>query len=235
MALSLLLKFLHLNKTLPHRLVFFRDGISESQYAEAAYVEIIALSQAIDLAQNQAKLAHINPNEVLVTYIICGKRHHIRFVPDGQGVNQADRSGNCPAGTVLDTAVIHPVYFDFYLQSHGGLQGTSCSTHYNVLVDENQFTSNELQSFLHSMSHTFQRATRSVSIPTVTYYADLVCTRVKGWMFDVQDNRESRSVATSGSADSRTRALDLEDYQAKINETQEGIDRMEMGNMMWWL
>ena len=69
--------------------------------------------------------------------IVVGKRHHVRFFPKNQ--QDADRSGNCPAGTVVDTEVVNPVEFDFYLQSHGGLLGTSRPAHYNVLYDENGF------------------------------------------------------------------------------------------------
>ena len=49
----------------------------------------------------------------------------------------ADRSGNCPAGTVVDTTVVGPVEFDYYLYGHTGLLGTSKPAHYNVLLDEN--------------------------------------------------------------------------------------------------
>jgi len=73
-----------------------------------------------------------------VTLIIVGKRHHVRFFPCAQ--NESDRSGNCVAGTVVDSDVVNPVEFDFYLLSHGGILGTSRPAHYNVLIDENRFT-----------------------------------------------------------------------------------------------
>jgi eukaryotic translation initiation factor 2C len=73
-----------------------------------------------------------------ITLIVVGKRHHVRFFPRSQ--NEGDRSGNCIAGTVVDTDVINPVEFDFYLLSHGGILGTSRPAHYNVLLDENKFT-----------------------------------------------------------------------------------------------
>lgn len=73
-----------------------------------------------------------------ITVIVVGKRHHVRFFP--QNEREADKSGNCPAGTVIDREVAHPTEFDFYLQSHGGLLGTSRPAHYNVLCDENRFT-----------------------------------------------------------------------------------------------
>jgi len=76
----------------------------------------------------------ISPN---ITVIIVGKRHHVRFFPPANG---GDKSGNCPAGTVVDRDVVHPTEFDFYLQSHGGLLGTSRPAHYSVLYDENGFS-----------------------------------------------------------------------------------------------
>ena len=73
-----------------------------------------------------------------ITLIVVGKRHHVRLFPTKE--NEADRSGNCVAGTVVDSDVVNPVEFDFYLLSHGGILGTSRPAHYNVLLDENKFT-----------------------------------------------------------------------------------------------
>ena len=53
-----------------------------------------------------------------ITMIVVGKRHHVRFFP--QSPAEADKSGNCPAGTVVDQDITHPTEFDFYLQSHSG-------------------------------------------------------------------------------------------------------------------
>ena len=78
--------------------------------------------------------------EPAITVIVVGKRHHVRLFPDPQQQNQADKSGNCRAGTVVDTDIVHPIEFDFYLQSHAGILGTSRSAHYAVLYDENNYT-----------------------------------------------------------------------------------------------
>jgi len=110
-----------------------------------------------------------------LTFVVVGKRHHVRMFPEnGQ---DADRTGNCLAGTVVEQGVSHPVEFDFYLQSHAGLLGTSRPAHYNVLLDENEFTPDALQQLTYSLCHIYARSTRSVSIPAPTYYADIVCSR----------------------------------------------------------
>lgn len=73
-----------------------------------------------------------------ITLIVVGKKHKVVFFPTSP--RYADRSGNCPAGTVVDTDVVSPVEFDYYLYGHAGLLGTSKPAHYNVLLDENEFT-----------------------------------------------------------------------------------------------
>lgn len=44
----------------------------------------------------------------------------------------ADRSGNAPAGTTIDEGLGHPVENDYYQLTHGGLLGTSRPAHYSV-------------------------------------------------------------------------------------------------------
>jgi eukaryotic translation initiation factor 2C len=151
----------------PKRIVFFRDGVSEGQFATV-------IEDELPLIRNACKKLGFTPT---ITLIIVGKRHHVRFFPRSE--NEGDRSGNCPAGTVVDSDVVNPVEFDFYLQSHGGLLGTSRPAHYNVLLDENRFTADGLQSLAYALCHVYARATRSVSIPAPVYYADIVCSRSK--------------------------------------------------------
>src|SRR6266542_1499764 len=73
-----------------------------------------------------------------ITFVMVQKRHHARFFPVDN--RNSDRTGNCPPGTLVETGVVHPIEFDFYLQSHAGLQGTCRPTHYHVLYDENEFS-----------------------------------------------------------------------------------------------
>jgi eukaryotic translation initiation factor 2C len=76
-----------------------------------------------------------------ITVIVVGKRHHVRFFPSNpSNQNEADRSGNCKAGTIVDSDITHPIELDFYLQSHAGLLGTSRPAHYNVLYDDFGFS-----------------------------------------------------------------------------------------------
>ncbi|KLO14205.1 Piwi-domain-containing protein [Schizopora paradoxa] len=161
----------------PEHLIIFRDGVSEGE-----------LHSVVDREFSQVKGRGMPANKPKITFIVVGKRHHIRFAPSMR--DTADKSGNCPAGFIVDDKITSPGIFDFYLQSQGGLLGTSRPSHYIVVKDENNFTSdqnslglkylhlNRLQAFCFTLCHTYARATRSVSIPAPVYYADIVCERV---------------------------------------------------------
>ncbi|KAF8209462.1 argonaute-like protein [Mycena galopus ATCC 62051] len=189
----------------PKRLIFYRDGVSEGQFQQV-------LDHELPLIKAACQELKINPR---ITLIIVGKRHHLRFFPVND--RDADRSGNCPAGTVVDRDIGHPTEFDFYLQSHGGLLGTSRPAHYSVLYDvstiiavdeilvtpgstkqENNLPADALQSLSFALCHVYARSTRSVSIPAPVYYADIVCARAK-FHFD-PFSQQSDSGATDASA-----------------------------------
>ncbi|KAG7453294.1 Piwi-domain-containing protein [Guyanagaster necrorhizus] len=156
--------------TLPKRLVFFRDGVSEGEFKRVLDLEL-------PLLQAACVEAKMNPPPK-ITFIIVGKRHHMRFFPKNDK-DKDFKSGNLLPGTVIDQEITNPVEFDFYLQSHGGLLGTSKSSHYNVVYDEFGFTPDALQLLAYTLCFTYARSTRSVSIPTPVYYAHIVCSRAK--------------------------------------------------------
>lgn len=93
--------------------------------------------------------------------------------------DEGDRIGNCLPGTVVDQEVVHPVEFDFYLQSHAGLLGTSRPAHYYVLYDDNKFSSDELQDLSYKLCHLYARCTRTVSYVPPAYYAHIVAARAR--------------------------------------------------------
>ncbi|KAJ7050401.1 argonaute-like protein [Mycena amicta] len=152
----------------PKRLIFFRDGVSEGQFQQV-------LDNELPLIKGACADLGINP---LITLVVVGKRHHNRLFPQ-ENSKDADKSGNCPAGTVVDRDIGHPTLFDYYLQSHGGLLGTSRPGHYSVLHDDNKLSADAMQALSFALCHVYAGSTRSVSIPAPVYYADKVCARAK--------------------------------------------------------
>lgn len=164
-----LVNFRAANKVPPHRILFYRDGVGEGQFAQVTKHEIGAI---------RAACMELDPAyKPTITFILVQKRHHTRLFPTNQ--NDADRSGNIPAGTVVDSQITHPTMFDFWLCSHAGLQGTSRPTRYVVVHDDHKFSCDDLEVLTNNLCYTFARCTRSVSVATPAYYAHLVAFRAR--------------------------------------------------------
>ena len=178
----------------PTSLIFFRDGVSQGQFQTVCLIELKAIFRAWrQLEKTQ---------ELKVTFIIVQKRHHTRFFPTRR--DEADRNGNVMPGTVVDEQIVSGNDWDFFLNSHGSIQGTSRPTHYHVIHDNNGFTVDGLQNFIYQFCYTFCRATRAVSIVPAAYYADLLAYRArfhsKSRITDTSSQSE-RSVASGDERD----------------------------------
>ncbi|CAK7326137.1 unnamed protein product [Dovyalis caffra] len=156
---------------LPKRIIFFRDGVSETQFYKVLKEELQAIREAC------SRFPGYRPP---ITFAVVQKRHHTRLFPDETDPSSTQNQfsdENIPPGTVVDTVITHPREFDFYLCSHWGVKGTSRPTHYHVLWDENQFTSDELQKLVYNLCYTFVRCTKPVSLVPPAYYAHLAAYR----------------------------------------------------------
>ncbi|MQL87641.1 hypothetical protein Taro_020185 [Colocasia esculenta] len=154
---------------LPSRILFFRDGVSETQFYKVLREELKAIQAAC------SRFPGYNPS---ITFSVVQKRHHTRLFPNENDASAGGFSDeNIPPGTVVDTVITHPREFDFYLCSHWGTKGTSRPTHYHVLWDDNHFKSDELQNLIHSLCYTFARCTKPVSLVPPAYYAHLAAYR----------------------------------------------------------
>lgn len=182
MICELLEHFTKQNRVAPRRVLFYRDGVSEGQFGEVVYNEVTAIKNAFE---------RMKINAPTITFLSVNKRHHIRFFATDR--RNADRNGNLLAGTVVDTGkfkmslkkfnsflgCVHPYEFDFFLNSHPGLQGTSRPTHYHVLYDENRFSADSLQNLTYRLCFFYCRSTRVVSIVPAAYYSHLVAARAR--------------------------------------------------------
>ena len=169
----------------PHRIVMYRDGVSEGQFNAVLQLELLAIRQAcMDLEQDY------RPG---ITFIVVQKRPHPRlFCSDHR--DQSGRAGNVPAGTTVDANITHPTENDFYLCSHQGIQGTSRPSYYRCLWDDNNLSADELQNLTYQLCHTYARCTRSVSIPAPAYYAHLVAIRARYHIIDKEHDLDNTGV-----------------------------------------
>jgi len=211
---ELLERFKQKNQVYPKRIIFYRDGVSEGEFAQVNNVEIPRMAAVVT-----RKYGPDQKRWPGLCFIVVGKKHHQRFFPrDDEG---RDRSGNenMYPGYVVDVDIVHPVYSDFYLQSQAGLKGTSRPSHYTV-IKSHGFGIDQLQEFTFYLCHCYLRATRSVKIPAPVYYADLVCGRAK---FHFDDN-------ASISGDSSHSSFDLDLWRRNYAPIHE-----RLAASMYWM
>ena len=140
------------NAVYPAHILFYRDGVSESQCGMVLHEEKAQIEEGCLAAYREYSK---NPNGVLpttLTLIVVTKRHHARFFPLK---DTTPNFPNLPAGTTVDTLVVAPKFTNFYLQSHDSPLGSARSSHYIVLYDnlkvdgvESPFTTQELESIV---------------------------------------------------------------------------------------
>jgi len=217
--------------SLPANILVYRDGVSEGQYEQVLEKEVPLLRKACEGIYPPSDQKKGLPR---FTVVVVGKRHHTRFYPTREA--DADRSANPRPGTVVDRGVTEARSWDFFLQSHAALQGTARPAHYFVVLDEifrhrrqpqqqqqggpappgqAAPVADTLEEVTQSLCYMFGRATKSVSICTPAYYADIVCERARRYLSRVFDPHDSS--ATPSVAGSATGSAQRQDQEVEIH------------------
>ncbi|KAI9176883.1 hypothetical protein LWI28_008243 [Acer negundo] len=176
------------NQCKPKQIIIFRDGVSESQFNQVLNIELEQIVKAYQ---------HLGEADIpKFTVIVAQKNHHTKIF-------QANGPENVPPGTVLDTKIVHPRNYDFYMCAQAGRIGTSRPAHYHVLVDEIGFPPDVLQNLIHSLSYVYQRSTTAISIVAPICYAHLAAAQMAQFIkfedFSETSSEQNRSVTAVGS------------------------------------
>ncbi|GAA5908466.1 hypothetical protein JCM6882_001274, partial [Rhodosporidiobolus microsporus] len=225
MMLKVLGQFTEKHNQPPQRIIFFRDGISEGQFSQVIATEV----QACRLAATRFGRDHGKEYKPDLTFITCGKRHHISLFP-GNRSDADQKTGNVKSGTIVDTGVVSPFHFDWYCQAHASLLGTGRSAHYTVLVDDAEFTADQLQLLAFNLCFTYARATRAVSVVTPAFYASRLCTRAQLLLKREDDDSTTVVSTASGSSEERLRQQALAEYRSRLKDTH-GVD----SDRLFWM
>lgn len=219
----------------PKRLVYLRDGVSDTGFEAVMSDEL----RAIDLAYKE--LGRPAPQ---VLAIAVRRAHQTRFFP----TDLSDPRTNMPPGTVVfDNLTLPLPYPNFFLLSHAGIKGTSHPARYVVVKDDLKDTDPKLKAmqgqellktyahFLFQLAHLYGRCQRSVSVPAPVYYATLLAERGRLHISDiaqkylglstVQDDLSSFCGNTTKLDDSELRAF-AQQMNAKLMETEAGTRPM---------
>ncbi|TGO35544.1 hypothetical protein BHYA_0154g00060 [Botrytis hyacinthi] len=179
-----LVKYRRVNDALPEHILFYRDGVSESQYG-------MVVNDEIPLIRADCRAAGARGGKgdnwcPKITLLVVGKRHHTRFFP--KLAKNVKFDNNLPSGLVIDSGVVTPNHFSFYLQSHDSALGTARSPHYIVIINESDYTPESIQKTTNTICFTGSRAFKALSVCTPAKYADILCDRMRCYMKPALDN-----------------------------------------------
>jgi eukaryotic translation initiation factor 2C len=169
--------------TLPEQILYYRDGVSDSQLQAV-------LDEELSLIKHACKEVYgkVNKQMPLIYVHVTQKRHLVRFY----GV-EGDKSGPCDPtrnplpGLIVDQFIVRPDLDDWFSVSHKCLQGTSRPAHHYRIYDEigDGKNSDDIQQLTHALSYIYGRSVTSISVPAPARFADRLCERAKHYLHEV--------------------------------------------------
>ena len=188
--------------------LFFRDGVSDSQFNTIERVEIPLVRKA---------LAEVLGNNYALTYIIVQKRVALRYALENAMPLGKRMSNNPPQGTVIDTTIVEMDRMTFYLTPHNSPKGTSKPAKFIVMTNDKKFTANEIQRICYVNCATSIRTRNSIRTPIPIDYADRAAYRAKEHL-DAFFKADPKASVNEGMA-----ALELLNANIKVHPNQKKL------------
>ncbi|CAF4800502.1 unnamed protein product [Rotaria sp. Silwood1] len=158
---ELIREFFQHNLRLPNKLVFYQVDLGNESFQTILDHELKTIEGACQELYGHNQVPRI-------CFVLVKQCHNTRFFTWDE---KSNRAKNIPPGTVIDTDIVSPNGFHFYLNSDAPIQGTAKPMLYQVLCNEIGFTSNEIQILTHYLCHTDAGCTNTIAEPLPIYYA----------------------------------------------------------------
>lgn len=190
--------------TLPTDMLFYRDGISESQFdkckkKEIPQIEAVYAELSEELCRKY-KNTEQAPKSFNLTFVVVGKRHNTRFYAKENKYTYTSKqnktdvvNGNLRPGLLVDSVVTNPSPTNFFLQSHCAIQGTARAAHYHVLQDGMELSA-RLPNLTQMLCYAFGRATTGVSYVAPAYIADRLCEQGRAYLRQWAEQPEAKPI-----------------------------------------
>ena len=191
------------NQHVPNSVLFYRDGVGDSMFNIIMHEEVPKIYLAFRNCFPQWE------HPLKLTFLVCQKRHCMKLFP-----SEKDKNGNARPGLLIDEEIVSKEKTEFYLQSAVTLNGTGRSCRYTVLVDDNDFSLEKLETLTFHICFLFNRCNGSIGICAPARYAHHLCFRTRD-ILRVSDGDDARSVGSRGSSSSLSKAFD---YDSSMNE-----------------
>ncbi|KAJ8379922.1 hypothetical protein SKAU_G00007000 [Synaphobranchus kaupii] len=146
------------NNCLPSRIIVYRDGVGDGMLQSVVNYEVPQIMDSIRaLGQDYAPK---------LTVVVVKKRISSRFFARIDG-----KLSNPPPGTVIDTEVTRPEWYDFFIVSQAVRMGSVSPTHYNVVFDSNGLKPDHMQRLTYKLCHMYYNWQGIIRVPAPCQYA----------------------------------------------------------------
>ncbi|XP_054611859.1 piwi-like protein 1 [Dunckerocampus dactyliophorus] len=146
------------NRCLPSRIVVYRDGVGDGQLHSVVNYEV---TQIIDSIKSMGQ--DYMPK---LSVVVVKKRISCRFFEHCNG-----KICNPPPGTVIDSEVTRPEWYDFYVVSQAVTFGSVSPTHYNVVYDTSGLKPDHMQRLTYKLCHMYYNWQGIIAVPAPCQYA----------------------------------------------------------------
>ncbi|KAM9858804.1 piwi-like protein 1 [Aulostomus maculatus] len=150
--------YLKINNCLPSRIIVYRDGVGDGQLHSVVNFEVSQIMDAI-----KAMGSDYMPK---LSVVVVKKRISSRFFAHLNG-----KVSNPPPGTVVDTDVTRPEWYDFYIVSQAVNMGSVAPTHYNVVFDTSGLKPDHMQRLTYKLCHMYYNWQGIIRVPAPCQYA----------------------------------------------------------------
>uniref|UniRef100_A0A7E4UUJ2 Piwi domain-containing protein n=1 Tax=Panagrellus redivivus TaxID=6233 RepID=A0A7E4UUJ2_PANRE len=156
------------NNVAPTRVILYRNGCTEGQFGDVLRYELPHLRTAM-----KTHFQCSSKNKIPLTVIVPSKVHSVRFF--NSTINPQDKAMDqniCP-GVVIDSAVTHSAFCEFYLNSHRAIQGTAKTPKYSIIYnDDEDATLDMFERWTNALCYDFQIVNSPTSLPAPAYIAN---------------------------------------------------------------
>uniref|UniRef100_A0AAQ6IJ82 Piwi-like 1 n=1 Tax=Anabas testudineus TaxID=64144 RepID=A0AAQ6IJ82_ANATE len=154
--------YLKFNNSLPSRIIVYRDGVGDGQLQGVVNYEC-SMSTFFSL---KALNTYLSAHRPKLSVVVVKKRISSRFFAHING-----KVSNPPPGTVVDSEVTRPEWYDFYIVSQAVRTGSVSPTHYNVVYDTSGLKPDHMQRLTYKLCHMYYNWQGIIRVPAPCQYA----------------------------------------------------------------
>lgn len=157
--------FFLVNKINPQMIFLYRSGATETEKRTIINHELPCVTDLLSGDKEKGYLEGYNPK---ICYMVVNKKADVKFFETGNG----NGLNNPREGTVVDTQLVTPESFEFYLQPQWVNQGTATPTHFHVIYNSIDIPLEILEQITYRQCYYYWNWSGAIRVPAALKFAE---------------------------------------------------------------